>query len=189
MGNGRTSAAAVVLDADVAFFDIDIGRAVFAHGSELDQMAVGLELAEGEEEIERADDVVHLGEDGVLAVDHRIGRGALLGKMDHGVGAHGFDGGSEKIVVGDIAGKLVDVLAGQLAPDAQAFGQGLNGGQSLNAQFMVPLAAGKIVDNRDRMTFLRQIQGSGPPAVSVTTQDADFHVFRLCTPSDLKTIE
>jgi hypothetical protein len=77
--------AAVVLDGDVSLFDIDIGRAVFAHGAELDQVAVGLEFAQGEEQIQRAHDIVHLGADGVVAIDHRIRRGALFGEVNHGL--------------------------------------------------------------------------------------------------------
>ena len=75
-----------MLDGDVALFDVDVGRAVLAHGAQLDQVAVGGELADGEEHVEGADDVVDLGEDGVLAVDHRVGRGALLGEVHDGVG-------------------------------------------------------------------------------------------------------
>ena len=76
--------AAIVLDGDVAFFDIDIGRAVFAHGAELDQVAIGLKLAQCEEQIQRAHDVVHLREHRMFAVDHGIGSGALFGEMDDG---------------------------------------------------------------------------------------------------------
>ena len=39
-----------------------------------------------EEHVQRAHDIVHLREDGVLAVDHRVGSGALLGEMHDGVG-------------------------------------------------------------------------------------------------------
>src|SRR5262249_447862 len=39
----------VMLDADVGFFDIDVWRTVFAHRSQLDQVAFGPELVESEE--------------------------------------------------------------------------------------------------------------------------------------------
>ncbi len=84
LGEGKHVAAAIVLDLDVAFFDVDVGRAVFAHGTQLDQVAVGLDLAQGEEQVERADDVVDLGEGRMLAVDHGVRRRTLLGEVDDG---------------------------------------------------------------------------------------------------------
>ena len=55
-----------MLDLDVAFLDVDIRRAILAHGSELDQMAIGPQFANGEEQIQRADDVVDLRETACL---------------------------------------------------------------------------------------------------------------------------
>ena len=40
-------AASVVLDSDIAFFNIDIRRAVFAHGSQFHQMAFRLDVPGG----------------------------------------------------------------------------------------------------------------------------------------------
>ena len=52
-GEGKEVRPAVVFDADVAFFDIDIRRAVFAHRAELDQVAIGLQLPESRKEHSR----------------------------------------------------------------------------------------------------------------------------------------
>ena len=98
LGKGKNVLAAVVLDGDVAFFDVDIGRAVFAHGAELDQVAIGMEFAQREKEIQRADDVVDLGENGVLAVNHGVGGRALFGEMDHGLGLEILDDSCEEFV-------------------------------------------------------------------------------------------
>ena len=46
----------------------------------------GTEFAHGEEQVQRAHDIVHLREHRVLAVDHRIRSGALLGKVHDGFG-------------------------------------------------------------------------------------------------------
>ncbi len=81
---------------DVAFFDVDVGRAVLAHGAQLDQVAIRPELLQGEEEVQRADHVVDLGEHRVFAVDHRVRRGALLGEMNDGVRSKGLDRGERK---------------------------------------------------------------------------------------------
>ena len=61
--------AAVVLDLDVALLDVDVGRAVFAHGPELHQMRVRGDVPHRVEDVQRVDDVVELGEHGVPA-DH-----------------------------------------------------------------------------------------------------------------------
>ncbi len=53
--------AAVVFDGDVAFFDVDVGGAVFAHGAEFDEVTLRRVFADGKQKIERADDVVHPG--------------------------------------------------------------------------------------------------------------------------------
>ena len=71
-----------MLDGDVAFLNIDIGCAVFAHGAKLDEVTIGLKLAQREQQIERPHDIVHLSENRMFAVDHGIGGGALFGKMD-----------------------------------------------------------------------------------------------------------
>jgi hypothetical protein len=60
LGERERVFAAVVLDLDEALFDVDVRRAVFAHRAELDEVAIGLQLAHGEEQVQRADDVVHL---------------------------------------------------------------------------------------------------------------------------------
>ena len=84
-------ATAVVLDRDVPFFDVDVRRAVLPHRAQLDEVALRRELANRKEQVQRADDVVDLGEDGVLAVDHRVGGSPLLGEMDDRIRAHVVD--------------------------------------------------------------------------------------------------
>jgi hypothetical protein len=50
------------------------------------QMALWGELLDCKHDIERSNDVVLLGEDGPVAVDHRVGGGPLLPKVDNRVG-------------------------------------------------------------------------------------------------------
>ncbi len=78
--------AAVVFDLDIAFLDIDVRRPVFAHRSELHQMAIGRQFAQREQQVHRADHVIHLRRNRVLAVDHRIRRRTLLGEMHYRFG-------------------------------------------------------------------------------------------------------
>ena len=105
---------------DVAFFDVDIGRAIFAHRAELDQMAIRQKLTHREQHVQRAHDIVHLGENGVLAVNHRIGSGALFGKVHDRFRLKTLRRGQQEIVVGNIADEHVDGLTGETAPRSQA---------------------------------------------------------------------
>src|SRR3984893_10202027 len=81
-----------VFDPDGTLFDVKVGCAGLSHGPELDQMTLWPELSQGEQQVERPDDIVHLSKDSVFAVDHRVGRRTLLCKMNHGVRFHFLDG-------------------------------------------------------------------------------------------------
>ena len=110
----------------------------------------GRQLANREQQVERADDVVDLGEDGVLPIDHRVGRGALLGEVHDRVGPLALDDRGQELVVGDVAGIGLDVAAAQPLPRPQPLGQGANRRQRLNAELEVPLPPDEAVDDRDR---------------------------------------
>jgi len=77
-----------VVDLDVPFLDIDVRGAVFSHGAQLDEVTLGHDFPNREEQIQRPHDVVDLRENRVLAIDHRVRRGALLGEVDDGVRLH-----------------------------------------------------------------------------------------------------
>jgi hypothetical protein len=83
---GQEVLAAVVLDLDVALFDVYVGLAVLAHRAELHQMAVGRVLVYGEEHVQVADNVVVLSIDGMAPVDHGVGRRPLLGEVHDSLG-------------------------------------------------------------------------------------------------------
>ena len=87
----------------------------------------------------------------------------------------GLQVGREKFVIGYIADKQLNLLGGKSVPDSEAVGQRLNRGQGLHAQFVVPLPAKKIVDNRNRVPSRGQVQRSCPTTVAISTQHADLH--------------
>src|SRR3989440_1661136 len=168
--------AAVVFDGDVALFDVNVGGAVLAHGAQLDEVTIRQKFANGEKNVQCSDDVVHLGEDGVLAVDHRVGSRALLGEMDHGFRFEGLECGSEKVVVGNVTDKQFDGLAGHVLPDPDAIRQRANRSQRLRTKLVVPKAPQKVVNDRNRMALLRQIEGRSPTAIAVPTEHGNLHV-------------
>ena len=102
LGEGQHIFAPIVLNADVALLNIDVRCPIFTHGSELHQVTVGQEFLDREENIQRADYVIHLGEHGVAAVDHGIRRGTLLGEMHDGLGLEALHHRAHKLVVGDV---------------------------------------------------------------------------------------
>ena len=85
---GQRVGAPVVRDGEKPFLDVDVGRAVLAHGAQFDEVGGGGEFLDGEQDVERADHVVVLRVDGARAVDHGVGGGALQGGGGRGgVGA------------------------------------------------------------------------------------------------------
>ena len=69
-GVGQAVFAPIVLDGDVTLFNVDVGSAVLTHGAKFDEVNILVELVDGIEEIEVPNDVVDLGHDRVLAIDH-----------------------------------------------------------------------------------------------------------------------
>ena len=143
-----------MFDRDVTFFDIDVGRAVFAHRAQLDQVTVRQKFAKREQHVQRADDVIHLRENCVLPIDHRIGSRALLREVHHCFRLERFERGSQKIVVGDVANENLDGLARQVLPHADAIGQRTNRSERLCAEFVIPQAAQEIINDGNRMALL-----------------------------------
>ena len=66
LGEWQRVAAAIVVDGDEAFFDVDIRGAVFAHRAKFYDVTIRSQFADGEEQIQSTDDVIHLREYGVL---------------------------------------------------------------------------------------------------------------------------
>jgi hypothetical protein len=47
----------------------------------------------------------------------------------------------------------------------------------LHSKFKVPLAARKVVDNRNGVPFARKVKGCGPTAVTIATKNGNSHFF------------
>ena len=73
---------------------------------------------DGKEDIDGADDVVVLSEDGAGAVDHRVRRRALLAEMHHRIGLEALKRLRQELKVADVADLQLDVLSTDLAPPA-----------------------------------------------------------------------
>lgn len=176
LGERQGISAAVVGDSDVALFDIDVGGTVFAHGAELDKVTIGRVFSDGVEQIHGADDVVGLGVDGMTPIDHRVWGAALFAKMHDGVRSEAFEGWLKKGIVAEIAHKQLDVLAGELMPEGDAFVDGWNGDEAIGAEFVIVATADEIIENGDVVAVLRKMDGSGPAEVSVAANHQNPHI-------------
>ena len=173
---GNHILAAVMFDGDVAFFDVDVGRAIFAHGPQLDEMTIRRKLTDGKQDVQSPYNVIDLGENSMLAVNHRIGSGALLREMNYRIRFEGFERRSQKIVIGNVADEQLDGLTRNVLPDPDAVRQRTNRSQRLRAKFMVPEPPQKVIKDGDRMAPLRQIESCGPTAIAVPTEHSNLHV-------------
>ena len=115
-------------------------------------MDVGVLLGDGVEQVEGADHVVDLGVGGVLAVDHRIRRRALLGEVHHGVGSERGHHLRDKGGVGQVTDVGVKGQPGQFLPAADPMLQVGQGNQAVHAHLEVVLPPGEVVHNSDAVS-------------------------------------
>src|SRR5207244_7752221 len=143
-----TVGAALVRQLQPALFDVDVRRAVLTHGSELDEVDVGVGLLDRVEDVQGADHVVVLGVHGVLAVDHRIGRGALFREVNDRVGTEPVDHVEGRVRVRQVGDERVDQPACVLVPGSDARVQRRNGNEALDTHFVVVLPTYDVVTDR-----------------------------------------
>src|SRR5581483_8477725 len=67
-GERQPICATPILDLEEPFRDVDVRRAIFAHGAELQEVSLQSKVTNGEHEVEGRHDVVHLDTDSVLTV-------------------------------------------------------------------------------------------------------------------------
>ena len=131
-----------------------------------------------EQQIQRSHHIVHLGEHRMFAVDHRIRRRALFGKMNHRIRLEILDHTGQEIIVVHIANKQLDRFSGEFLPHTQPVCQRLDRRQALRAHLEVPLPANEIIDDSHRVSLPGQVERRGPTTITVTTQNADFHRYK-----------
>src|SRR5262249_5154972 len=119
-------------------------------------------------QIQRAYQIVDLGEGGMLTVDHGIRGRPLFGEMDYRVGLKVADMRGEEGVIVQVADEGLDDIAGEVLPDLETLMQGTDRRQGLHTEVEVPLAAGKVVDDSDFVTLLGQVQRGCPAAVTIS---------------------
>jgi hypothetical protein len=136
-------------DLDVALFDVDVWGAVLPHGPQFHEMDRRIHLRDGIEQVERADHVVHLGVDGMLAVDHGVRGAPLLREVDDGVGPEAGHHVGDELLLGQVADEDVDALARDLLPAVHPTVQRGDGHEGVHPHFQVVAPPGEIVGHSD----------------------------------------
>ncbi len=173
LGIGQHVGAALVGDLDEALFDVDVGGAVLPHGPELHEVDRRVTLGDGVEQVERAHHVVDLGVDGMGPVDHGVGRAALLGEVDDGLGLEALEQGLAEAVVGEIAHEGLDAQPRHLGPAPHPVLEMGDGDEAVHPHLEVVLAPAEVVDHAHVMAPPRQMQRRRPPQVPVAPQHED----------------
>src|SRR5580700_10083471 len=87
-----------------------------------------------------------------------------------------LDGGGKEVVVGYIADVHLNRVSCESLPDLHSLRERTNRCEGLRADFVVPLAPEKIIDDRYRVAFARQIQCRSPTAIAIAPQHRNLHV-------------
>ena len=179
---GQRVGPALVGDLDEALFDVDVGRSVLAHRAQLDQMDRRVALGDGVEEVEGADHVVHLGVDGVLAVDHGVRRRPLLGEMHDGFGLEARQRVVDEDGIGQVTDEGLQPESRHLFPDPHPVLELGDGDEAVHTHLVVVLTTNEIVDHTDVMSTTRQVQRRRPSQIPVTTEHEDPQPCHLLLP-------
>ena len=166
----------VVVDLEPTLLDVDVRRAVLAHGAELDQVNIRVCFGNRVQQIESSDNVVRLGVDRVFAVNHRVGGRTLFREMHDRIGSEFAERAVGEVGVHEVADEHVDPVSGQLLPGPHPYAQRLDRHQTLRAQLVLVLPAGEIVQHPYVVAVLRQMQSRRPAEVSVTAENQNSHV-------------
>jgi hypothetical protein len=175
LGEGKGVAPALVLDLDEALFDVDVRRPILAHRSELDQMSVGRLLTHGPEQLQRADDVVRLGDDRVIDVLHRPRRARLLAVVDDHAGLEVAKDFPDESSLSDVSDVGVDPVARYVAPGFDPLLERPDRSQGVRSRLFDPSAAGEIVDDCDVVPSAGKAHGRGPAEVAVAAENQYSH--------------
>ena len=126
--------------------------------------------------VQRVDDVVRLGEDGVLAVLHRVGRAGHLAVVHDRLGLELAEQPLGDVPFGEVALGEPDLLAGDVLPGGDAVGQpGGDRREGVRAGFLVRAATQVVVDDVDLVAALGEPHRGRPSEVPVAAQDQDAH--------------
>ncbi len=175
---------------EVSLGNGETGRAVavHAHGAEMHDVGVELEIGDCDQEVVGDRGVVV---DGVPLVPvglHRVRSSPLLGEVHDGVGAFAGQELTEPVVVGrqiDVA--ETDLPAGLALPGREAIGHGGDGSERVDLELDVGLPSGQVVDDAHVVTERGEVERRRPPTEPVSAENHDLLLHG--SPSDTRATE
>ena len=126
-----------------------------------------IELGDRVEQVERADDVVHLGVDGVRPVDHRIRRAALFGEVDDRVRLERTDRLVQERIVVQVPDKRGDGVPADFLPGRDTPVELADRDEGVRAHLLVVVTADEVVDDPNIVTALGKVECGWPSEVAV----------------------
>jgi hypothetical protein len=168
--------APVVVDLDVPLFDIDVGGPVLAHRPQLHQMGLWGEVLHGEQDVQRADNVVHLRDDGMTSRQHGERSGSMFRVVHDRLGVEFLPHVFDEVPVGDVADVRLDGLLLQACPQIHPVLKREDRDQGIGPDLMIEQSPVEAIHNGDVVSPLGQVHGGRPPQVAVATQDENLHV-------------
>ena len=156
-----------MFDVEPAFLDIDIGRAVFAHRPEFDDVAVRGMLLDRPDDIEGRAEIIVEGARRFFVSQHRIGRRGLFGIMDDGLGLKLLDEAGKPGKIRAIADLDANRRIGDRAPDFGALGQVRIRHQGFGVEIARRISAEIIIEDRDVVALMGKRHGGRPAEIAV----------------------
>ena len=153
------------------------GVAVHAHRPQMHHVGVQFGRHQRVQQVVGGVDVVVDGVGLVQVALHRIGRGALLREMDHGIRPPLPQPGLEPFVFGgDVDVLEAERLAARFAPDAAPLLNGIHRRERLHAELGVDPAPTQVVHDGDIVPLRREVQRRRPADEAVSAEYRDPQV-------------
>src|SRR6202050_2606902 len=168
-GERQRVRSAFVVDFDEALLNVDVGRAIFPHGAELHDVALELQIFNGPQQVQGSRNVVDLGEDGPVMVNHGIRSGWLLAIVNNRLRLKGIEHSFDDSIVAQVADKQFQLSLLDRSPQLDPVVKRLNGYEGFGVQFELPSSFGEVVEHRDRVPVTRKIHRGRPAKISVAT--------------------
>ena len=167
--------APLVLDLDPALLNVDVRRAVLAHGAELDDVAVGGVVHDTPDGVEGRIEVVAQRQASGRLRTHRIGGRRLLGIVHDGFRLHRREDFVHGAGIGAVGDHDPHRLAGAFLKDARPLLQGRRREQRPGIRFHRHGAPQVVVDDRHIMAEAGKHHGRGPAEIAIASQNEDTH--------------
>src|SRR6266436_1719908 len=119
----------------------------------------------------------------MMPIDHRERRAPLLSVMDNRLGLEVANHAADEIVIGQVADREFNSIAGKLAPRGDALLEREDRNQAVGAAFEVPQAPIEVVDHADSVAPFREIHRLRPTEISIPTRYN--HPHRKTPPADI----